>query len=183
MGKIILIILFFNVTLLNANAQIKTLNNLVPEKIETAKPDSTKSNKTFSHQSLSLGCGLFYGFDELKNRYFVISISTSIHFSKIFHTDINYNYINYNYSKIGDSESEGHILSLIPQISFNLYKDKIRLYTGIGEGLIAQQYFGFFFLTGDVKIEYNINKWFSINTETVFHPLMQKFNLGFNLPY
>ncbi|MBI5403333.1 MAG: hypothetical protein HY959_08010 [Ignavibacteriae bacterium] len=115
---------------------------------------------------------------ELKSKGFIYNFATSFHFSKKFHTEIEY-----FYGKTKESGKEGHTLFLIPEISFNLYENKWKLFAGLGVAATASRDFGLVFPTANMKLEYKINNRFSINTETVLLPLIQKINFSYYLPY
>ncbi len=176
MKKVILIILLTYVSLLNAQA-VRT-NKVFAYNKDKFNKDYLKTNNGLSHHSISLGGGLLFGGDS-KNILTVMSVSTTIHFSKKFQIEFKYDYCRGIHYK----SDRYHILSIIPQIGFNLYNNKLKLYTGIGLGVTGSKNFGFAFPTGNAKIGYNFCKWFSINTETVFFPVMQKLNISFKLPY
>ncbi|MBI5403331.1 MAG: hypothetical protein HY959_08000 [Ignavibacteriae bacterium] len=168
MRKIIIILFLLCTSFLNA--QVKTIENLGFSKNEITKSDSAKSKEFFKPFSVSAGTGFIYN-----GNSFLISAAVIAHSNELIHLQLSYSYCKEN-------KAENHMLNLIPQIGINIYGNKYKFYGGIGAVLFGNKNSGYFGLTGDVKIEYNINTWLSINTETLFHPLSQTFNLSFNLP-
>jgi len=142
--------------------------------------DSVTTNEKMSHHSISLGGGLLLGKGALTDAKSFVAISTSVHFSKLWHCEIQY-----WYRKDRETKDEVHVLFLIPQLGFNLYDGRVKFYGGIGiavmEVLVEKAFLPS--PTGNVKIEYRFNRWVSANTETVFFPLALKLNLNFYLPY
>jgi|WetSurMetagenome_2_1015567.scaffolds.fasta_scaffold90825_2 hypothetical protein len=176
MKKVVLILFLINISLLNAD--VKLLNYKLTKYIDSIKHDSIKSNNSFSHHSISLGGGFLFGGDS-KNNFSVLSISTTIHFSNKFQIEFKYDYCRGLHYKL----DRYNIISILPQLRYSLYEEKLKFYIGIGLGATASKDFGFAFPTGNAKLEYKIFKLFSVNTETVFFPIMQKINLNFTLPY
>ncbi|MBI5403332.1 MAG: hypothetical protein HY959_08005 [Ignavibacteriae bacterium] len=176
MKKIIIILFLLSTSFLNA--QVKTIENLGFSTNEITKSDSAKSKDFFSHHSVSVGGGFLFGGDS-KNNFSVLSISTTVHFTRKFQMEFKYDYCRGLHYKL----DRYNIASIIPQLSYNLYEDKLRFLIGIGLAVTASKDFGFAFPTGNAKFEYKIFNFLSVNTETVFFPVMQKINFSYYLPY
>lgn len=175
MKKIILFMFLLNTILLNA--QINNFKNLDSENIKFSKSELLKKENFFSHHSVSLGGGLTWGVGS-GAPVLDYMLSTSVHFSKLYHIEIEY-----TQRKKKEEHIESYALLLLSEFRFNMDSDRWKLYLGAGLIGASDHKYGIIFPTANLKIEYDINRWFSVNTETIVLPIMQKLNLSFNLPY
>jgi hypothetical protein len=174
--------------------QNKNSNELKLNEKRVIKKDTLESNEEKNHQSFSLGGGLFYVNDNGAKILPVISFSTTFQFSRKTLLEIKYDNCPSKYNETDRFHT--YIYSLILQTCFDLNNKKWKLYTGIGFGIASVNHFSVYFPTGNAKIEYNFNKWFSINSEFMLitfwsgvkngsntYPVMLKLNSNFKLPY
>jgi hypothetical protein len=192
MKKVILLLFLLNVSFINA--QVKLLELTSSKSLDLKKNDSGKSDNSFSHQSISLGGGFFYVNDKGARILPLISFSTTFQLSKKFLIELKYDNCVGKYRETDRKHT--YIYSVFPETSFNISESKVKLYPGIGFGLLSINGGLSFNLMGITKIEYNFNKWFSVNSEFMMltnwqsgknegdaYPIMLKLNSNFKLPY
>jgi len=159
--KITIVLLLLCTSLLNA--QTDSLSKLKSDK-----------KSFFSHQSISLGGGFVF-FDK-ENIPADFSISTTFHFANSFHFEIKVD----NYTS---KHLASNIYSFLPQVGFNLHKNKWKMLMGLGPGIHNSKNDSYYLVSTSLKFEYFFSNSYSVNTETIFWPPMQKLNFSYHLPY
>jgi len=167
--KFLILLLILCTSLLTA--QEKAKENFGFFKYGITQSDSAKYKVIFKPFSISAGIGFSYN-----SKLFLTSVAASFHTHELIHLQFTYNYYK-------DENKGVHMLNIIPQACINLYGNDYLLFVGIGAGIFGRKEYGAIYFTGDAKLEYRINSRFSVNTETLFYPLLsQTLNLSIYLP-
>lgn len=176
------------------HTQIKDSSELIFNEKKIIIKDTLESNDEGNHQSFSLGGGIFYVDDKSANTLPVISFSTTFQLSNKFLIELKYDNCAFKYRETDRKRT--YIYSIFFQTSYNLSGNELKLYPGFGFGLLSLN--GFIALNpmGIAKVEYNFNRWFSVNSEFMLttywfagkkgndsYPVMLKLNSNFKLPY
>jgi hypothetical protein len=174
---IVIILILLPVTLFaQINKYIYSENNnemLVNLISEKHKVDSSGLRR---YQSVTFGLGVSpYTPNELRS---VLSLGISHQLSKSFFLEVKF-----DYSPKTDTREQIYIFSGIPQFSFNLVNNYLKLKTGLGLFLFVEKKEGGFILpVADTKLEYSLSKEISIYPEIRVPPFLFTFHISYNIP-
>ncbi len=153
-------------------------NNAILVNLTTEK-HKIDSSGLRRYQSVTFGLGVTtFDYFAFSGPRLVLSSGISHQLSESFYLEVKF-----DYSPETKYHKSIYIFSGIPQFSFNLINNDLKLKTGLGLFFLAVPSDGaMIFLVADAKLEYSLSKEVSIYPEIRFIPLLLTFHISYNIP-